>query len=160
MVKRSDGPDFIRRRGEDARRGDVLLSAGLRLGPGELSVLAQIGETSIPVSRRPRVAHIATGDELIPPDQVPGPGQIRDSNSTLISALLRTSDCDLLLQDRCGDDQEKLLGLIEAALEGDCDLLLLSGGASVGDYDFGPKVLEQLGFTIQFRQLDLRPGKP
>lgn len=159
-VKKRDGQNFIRQRGEEAKEGDVLLGEGLRLRAGELSLLAQVGEVAPIVSPRPRVAHIATGDELVPPDQVPGPGQIRDSNSTLIRALLLESGAELVTQERCGDDQETLRSLLEAVLSRGCDLLLISGGASVGDYDFGPRVLEQLGFKILFRQLDLRPGKP
>ncbi len=160
VINRREGPDFIRRRGEDARRGDVLLKAGVRLGPGELSLLSQIGETLPQVARQPRVAHVATGNELVAPEEAPAPGQIRDSNSTLVSALLRREGANLIAQNRCGDDQEALLRMIDTALGSDCDMLLLSGGASVGDYDFGPRVLEKLGFTIHFRQLDLRPGKP
>lgn len=160
VLKRREGPDFIRKRGEDARQGDVLLSEGRRLGAGELSLLAQVGAVSPMVSRKPRVAHIATGNELVPPDQSPAPGQIRDSNSTLIAALLHQAGAELVLQDRCDDEVDKLLATIDGALERGCDLLLLSGGASVGDYDFGPRVLEKRGFTIHFRQMDLKPGKP
>lgn len=160
VIKRREGPDFIRRRGEDAKQGDVLLSAGQRLKAGEMSLLAQVGEVGPLVSRRPRVAHIATGDELVPPEQIAAPGQIRDSNSTLIAALLQAAGAELVQQGRCGDNQEKLLALIDDALNRGSDLLLLSGGASVGDYDFGVRVLEQRGFTIHFRQMDLKPGKP
>jgi molybdopterin molybdotransferase len=161
IVLQKSGPqDFIRRRGEDARAGDVLLPSGTVLGAGELSLLAQIGLVEPLVSPIPRVVHIATGDELVAPDQEPQPGQIRDSNSTLVAALLAEQGIPLLQQARSGDDAVVLRERVRSLLDAGCDMVLLSGGASVGDYDFGPRVLQELGFTVHFRQLNLRPGKP
>ena len=154
-----DAKTWIRRRGEDARCGDVLLRAGTRLGAGELSLLAQLGVMQPRVSPAPRVIHFATGNELTDPATTPAAGQIRDSNSTLIAALLAERGAHLVRQRRCGDALETLTAEITAA--GDAwDALLISGGASVGDYDFGARALEALGFTIHFRQINLRPGKP
>ena len=156
---RRDAKTWIRHRGEDARRGDVLLRAGVRLGAGELALLAQLGVVQPRVSPAPRVIHFATGNELTDPAAVPGAGQIRDSNSTLIAALLADCGARLTHQRRCGDALDTLTADIAAA--GDAwDALLISGGASVGDYDFGARALEALGFTIHFRQINLRPGKP
>ena len=154
-----DAKTWIRHRGEDARRGDVLLRAGTRLGAGELALLAQLGVVEPRVSPAPRVIHFATGNELTDPAATPAAGQIRDSNSTLIAALLAERGAHLIRQRRCGDALETLTAEIAAA--GDAwDALLISGGASVGDYDFGTRALEALGFTIHFRQINLRPGKP
>ena len=154
-----DAKTWIRRRGEDARRGDLLLRAGVRLHAGELALLAQLGVVQPRVSPAPRVIHFATGNELTDPAAVPAVGQIRDSNSTLIAALLAECGARLAHQRRCGDALDTLTAGIAAA--GDAwDMLLISGGASVGDYDFGARALEALGFTIHFRQINLRPGKP
>ncbi|MCX6895263.1 MAG: molybdopterin molybdotransferase MoeA, partial [Verrucomicrobia bacterium] len=149
----------IRARGEDARRGDLLLAAGARLGAGELALLASLGVTQPLVSPAVRVAHITTGNELVDPAQTPSPGQIRDSNSTLVAALVQQFGGILARQERVTDDFELLLARARVAADG-CDLLLVSGGASVGDYDFGSRLLRALGFQIHFERISLRPGKP
>ena len=157
--QRRDARTWIRRRGEDARGGAVLLRAGVRLGAGEVSLLAQLGVVQPVVSPAVRVRHFTTGNELVDPSTTPGPGQIRDSNSALIAALVAENGARLVGQARCGDALEALTTAIETA-GADWDALLLSGGASVGDYDFGARALERLGFTLHFRQIQLRPGKP
>lgn len=150
----------IRQRGEDAHAGDRLLEAGLRLHAAELSLLAQLGQVAPLVYPPPRVIHVGTGGELVDPAQRPGLGQLRDSNSTLIAALLLEAGAQLLGQSRCGDDLGALVGALRTGSPGACDFLLISGGASVGDFDFGARALRELGFTIHFNQLNLRPGKP
>lgn len=149
----------IRRRGEDARRGDVLLRSGSRLGAGELALLASLGVVLPQVSPPVRVAHFVTGNELIDPAAAPAPGQIRDSNSTLVAAFLREHGGALTRQERVADDFDLLLAKTRE-VENGFDLLLLSGGASVGDYDFGKRLLMSLRFQIHFEKVDLRPGKP
>ena len=138
----------IRRRGEDAQAGAVLLRAGTRLGAAELALLAQLGAMAPLVSPTVRALHFTTGNELVDPATEPAAGQIRDSNATLVA------------QSRCGDSLEALAGAIESVGAETWDVLLISGGASVGDYDFGARALERLGFGIHFRQINLRPGKP
>ncbi len=150
----------IRHRGEDARQGSVLLTAGTRLAPAELALLAHVGITEPHVSPAVRAVHFTTGNELVAPTSQPAPGEIRDTNSTLISGLLAERGARLVHQSRCEDSLEALAGAIEATGTDTWDLLLISGGASVGDYDFGARALERLGFTIHFRQMNLRPGKP
>lgn len=149
----------IRRRGEDARQGDLLLKAGTRLGAGELALLASLGVTQPKVSPPVRVAHFATGNELIEPSQNPEAGQIRDSNSTLVAALVHQFGGEVSRQERVADDFNLLLEKVRAD-DDNFDLLLVSGGASVGDYDFGRKLLGALGFQIYFEKINLRPGKP
>jgi molybdopterin molybdotransferase len=150
----------VRQRGEDARQGSVLLRAGVRLGAAELSLLAQVGVMSPLVSPAVRALHFTTGNELVDPSTQPAPGQIRDTNSTLVAALLAERGVELVRQGRCHDSLEALSNTIAAAGPDTWDLLLISGGASVGDYDFGARALEALGFQIHFRQMNLRPGKP
>lgn len=150
--------DFIRRRGENRRAGDVVVSAGTRLGPPELAALAAAGVASPAVTRAPRCVHLVTGDELVAPDRTPVGAQIRDSNSTLIGALLAQHGAELVAHRALGDD----LDAATAALAGlpSHDLLLISGGASVGDRDIARPLLERAGYEAHFHGVDLRPGKP
>ena len=150
----------VRRRGEDAAAGTVLLHRGTQLGAVESSLLAQVGHTQPLVGTAPRIFHVVTGSELVPPDQTPGHGEIRDSNSTLIAGLIAASGGRLVAAQRAGDDLQKLLAVLGSQPDFDWDILLISGGASVGDYDFGARALRELGFSIHFTQLNLRPGKP
>ncbi len=149
----------VRKRGDDARVGDLLLRRGTRLGAGELALLASLGVIEPHVSPPVRVAHFTTGNELVPPSETPGQGQIRDSNSTLVSAFVRQFGGEISRQEIVPDNFDLLREHVER--DGDnFDLLLVSGGASVGDYDFGKKLLAALGFKIHFEKINLRPGKP
>ena len=152
--------DYIRRRGEDARAGDRLLGPGLRLGPAEIGLLANLGVVAPLVSPRCRTAHFATGDELVDPAEEPGPSRIRDSNSALVRAFAETQGAIMTHQERVADDADLLTARLRLAMDAGCDLLLISGGASVGAYDFGRTALERLGFQIRFEKVNLRPGKP
>ncbi|HUC86289.1 MAG TPA: gephyrin-like molybdotransferase Glp [Candidatus Acidoferrales bacterium] len=149
----------IRRRGEDARKGELLLKSGIRLGPGDLALLAGLGVTRPKVSPLVRVAHFATGNELVAPDKKPRPGMIRDSNSSLVAALTARFGGEIVRQERLPDEFSGLLKKARS-LNAAFDLLLLSGGASVGDYDYGKRLLTALGFRIHFAAINLRPGKP
>jgi len=149
---------FIRRRGENRRAGDPVVAAGTVLGPPELAALAAVGVHRPEVTRAPRCAHLVTGNELIAPDQTPAGAQIRDSNSTLIAVLLAQHSVELTGQRRVTDE----LAVARAAVEAmpAHDVLLISGGASVGDHDFARPLLTALGYTLHFQQVNLRPGKP
>jgi molybdopterin molybdotransferase len=149
----------IRLRGEDAKAGQPLVQAGARLDAGALALLASAGCARPLVSPRPRVAHFTTGDELVPPHQTPGPGQIRDSNSILIRGLLQNIPCDLE-QAHLPEDFETAWRQLDLKRLAPVDLILVSGGASVGDRDFTRPLLERLGFEIIFTQVNVRPGKP
>ena len=157
-VVRSESPAYIRRRGENRRAGDVLVAAGTRLGPPELAALAHAGLTQPEVTRAPRCAHLVTGNELVAPDQTPAGAQIRDSNSMLIAALLARHGAELVGQTRAPDDLATARATVEALPAH--DVLLISGGASVGDHDIARPLLESLGYTLHFHALNLRPGKP
>jgi molybdopterin molybdotransferase len=148
----------VRRQGEDARAGSILVPSGVSLGAVELSLFAQLGQTHPLVAPRPRVFHVRTGDEIVSPELEPGPGQIRDSNSTLMAALVSDAGCDLVAQAVANDTLESLMDACNGT--GEAHILLISGGASVGDYDYGRRALAEMGFSIRFTALNLRPGKP
>jgi molybdopterin molybdotransferase len=156
---RSDSP-HVRHRGEDAKRGDVLIPAGTRLGSGACALLASAGVVSPRVAEKVRAVHITTGDELVDPASVPASGQIRDSNSTLLAGLLPETGVDLVAQEHCKDSLRALVASVQSRSASECEILLISGGASVGEYDFGAKALIESGYTIHFNRLNLRPGKP
>ena len=157
-VKFASFPDplFIRAKGSEAKPGDIILPTGAPLGAAELAMLAQVGAVSPLVVRRPVVRHISTGGEIVPPGQTPPEGKIRDTNTTLLHALLGNLGIGSVSSSHCADDPAALAGMCAEP----CDLLLISGGASVGDYDFGAEALRRLGFTIHFDKVNLRPGKP
>ena len=152
--------DYIRRRGEDARAGDTLLASGLRLGPAEIALLASVGIVRPLVSPPCRVAHFATGDELVDPGENPGPSRIRDSNSALVRAFAQAEGGVMTHQARVEDDVDVLTQKLGLALDAGCDLALISGGASVGAYDFGRVALDRLGFQMHFEKINMRPGRP
>jgi molybdopterin molybdotransferase len=150
----------IRRRGEDARAGDVLLQPGTPLDAAALAVLASIGRASVSVSRAPRVFHLTTGDEIVSPEQPLGPGQIRNSNAFLIGALCREWGAGTVTHRHAPDDLEAMTGQLDQFGASTHDLVLLSGGSGAGKYDFTAELFRHLGAEICFRQVDLRPGKP
>lgn len=150
----------IRRRGENARAGDVVIGTGTLLTPPAMGTLASIGVPEIRVSRRVRVHVIVTGDELRDPHEPVGPCEIRESNGpTICSTLDALPWIDALPASRVPDDPDRIRRAIRSALE-EADALLLSGGVSMGRYDFIPSILDDLGCEQVFHRLDQRPGKP
>ncbi|MDB6068999.1 MAG: molybdopterin molybdenumtransferase MoeA [Verrucomicrobiales bacterium] len=147
---------FVRQKGCEALPGHVILRAGSLLGAVELAMLAQVGAVFPLVIPPPTVRHLATGGELVDPSKKPGPGRIRDTNSSLLRALLTADGITDLNSGRIADDPEAML----LAADGNADLLLISGGAGAGDFDFGAVTLRRLGWTIHFDRVNLRPGKP
>lgn len=157
-VLRRDAVRNIRFRGEDARTGDELVKSGTILHPGAVGLLASVGWAHPRVTRQSRVLHIATGNELVLPEQRRVHGQIRDSNSALVRAFLGRWGL-VPEQRRIGEDAAQLeSALAHAGL--DLDLLLISGGASVGKHDFTRQLLEEAGFSIPVHKTTARPGKP
>lgn len=157
---RKPSPSLIRPQGSHARKGDTLLGAPSQLQPGSLALLASLGVTQPEVSRLPRVAHLVTGSELVDPSSQAQKGQIRDSNSTMIRSLLLAYPANPVWHARVGDDRKAFVQSLSAALRHRADLVLLSGGSSVGDQDHTASVLEELGFRILIQQVAVRPGKP
>jgi len=149
----------FRLRGSEVKAGATLLEAGTRLGAGALALLATAGCVQPLVSPRLRVSHFTIGDELVAPEQTPGPGQIRDSNSLLIGGLLAQFPTDLE-QARLPEEFTAAVAQLAGTSVRSADLVLISGGASVGAKDFTRSLLERLGFEIVFAQVNIRPGKP
>lgn len=148
----------IRRRGEIVAAGAPLLRAGDRLTPGAMAVLATHGLSEVEVHRRPRVHVITTGDEVVPPDTTPEPGQLRDSHTDFLLAAGASLGLDFRHLGIAPDRREELERLIERGLEG--DVLLLCGGVSKGEFDLVEGALERFGYRILFDEVAVQPGKP
>lgn len=161
VIRRPPTSELIRRRGSQARAGDRLLPPGTRLNPGALALLASVGITRPLVARRARVAHLVTGGELVPPDARPAPGSIRDSNSTLVAALLAADGgADLVAHARAGETAASVAAGFSRLAAYAPDLLLISGGSSVGEHDHTARLLAEHGFQLVVDQVASRPGKP
>ena len=150
----------VRRAGLDFRQGDVLLEQGRRLSGRDLALAAAMNYPTLSVHRRPKVAVLATGDELVLPGAAPGPAQIVYSNGYAIMALARREGADVsdlgIVPDRIDDT----ITALRQARALDADILLTSGGASVGDYDLIQQALASEGLALSFWKIALRPGKP
>lgn len=147
---------FVRKKGSEAVPGQVVLPSGSVLGGTELAILAQAGAVLPSVYPAPSVRHVATGNELVDPSEIPAPGMIRDTNTSLLRGLAAGLGIARFQSSRVGDD----LALLVKAADVPDDLVLLSGGASVGAYDYGARALRALGYEIHFDRVNLRPGKP
>ncbi|HIK54177.1 MAG TPA: molybdopterin molybdotransferase MoeA [Synechococcales cyanobacterium M55_K2018_004] len=150
---------FVRKQGEFYRAGTTLLPAGTRLTAAAIATLAAAQCCSIPVYRRPRVAILSTGNELVAPEQPLQPGQIVDSNQYALAALVAQSGAEPICLGIVPDEPAKLAGAIAQALT-ICDLVISSGGVSVGDYDYVEQILTSLGATLHIRSVAIKPGKP
>ena len=148
----------VRRAGEDIAPGAPVLAAGHRLGPGELAVLASLGQAAVRVGRRPRLTILSTGDELCPLGRAPRPGQIISSNEHALTAQAREAGAEVLAAALVPDDRAAIEAALIAAL--DCDVLVTSGGVSVGDHDHVRGAMEAVGIAIDFWKVAMRPGKP
>ncbi len=151
-------PEFVRPRGGDFHAGDALIPADRRLSARDLTLAAAMGHGTLAVRRSPRVAILATGDELVAPGVTPGPDQIVCSNTFGIAAMLRAAGAEPRLLGIARDTRESLEAHVAAA-EG-ADILLTVGGASVGDHDLVGPVLKGRGMTLDFWNIAMRPGKP
>lgn len=149
----------VRLAGEDVRLGEVVLAEGMPLRPQEIGMLASVGRPTALVHRRPRVAIMATGDEVAGIDAEPGPGQIRDINSYSVAAQVREAGGLPILLGIAADRAEALSGRIRAGLGAGADMLVTSGGVSVGDFDLVKQVLAAEGH-IDFWWVNIKPGKP
>jgi molybdopterin molybdotransferase len=144
--------------GAEARRGDSLLARGTRIDEAVIAVAASVGTARIQVYARPKVAILSTGDELVGINETPGPSQIRNSNSHSLAAQVRKTGGEPAILPIAPDEKTRLRSLIEEGLRS--DLLLLSGGVSVGRYDFVEQVLEDLGAEFFFTGALIQPGRP
>ena len=145
-------------RGDDVFPGKEILPAGRVLTAQDLGALAAIGKTSVPAARRVKVGVISTGDELVSPDETPGPGQVRDVNAPLLTAMLRDFGAEALSYGIVADDEQLLRQKMQTAAR-DCDAVILSGGSSVGVKDAACRIIESMG-ELLLHGIAIKPGKP
>ncbi|MBN8964931.1 MAG: molybdopterin molybdotransferase MoeA, partial [Rhizobiales bacterium] len=150
----------IRPAGLDFREGDLRLEAGRRLTLRDIALAAAMNHAHVPVHRRPRVAVISTGDELVPVGTAPGPAQIVSSNGFCLAAMARAEGAEARDFGIVPDKLEATIAAIRAARDWGADVLLTAGGASVGDYDLVQDALRSEGLDLSFWKVALRPGKP
>lgn len=146
-------------RGFEVRAGETIITAGETITPARAAVLATFGYAEVPVASRPRVALISTGSELVRVDEVPAPGQIRDSNTFALNGYVRSAGAEVVSARLVDDDFDATVAAIESSLAL-ADVLLLSGGVSMGDYDLVKPALQSLGAEIHFERVAMHPGKP
>ncbi|MFC1586223.1 gephyrin-like molybdotransferase Glp [Fibrobacterota bacterium] len=158
-AEQKSGKTNIRRRAEDIKEGDCVLRAGTRIHAAEIAVLASVGCASVPVSVAPLVGVIATGDELVEPGEKPDGACIRNSNSYQLCAQIEQMNCRPRYFGIGGDKPEELDRLLKTAMA-QCDVILLSGGVSMGDFDYVPDVLRRNNIELLFEKVSVKPGKP
>jgi molybdopterin molybdotransferase len=151
------GENFVPR-GAEALAGQVLLDRGRRLDHAGIAIAASVGKSRVQVFRKPRVAVLSTGDEVVEIDATPGPAQIRNSNSYSLAAQIQNAGGEPVRLAIAPDEQPRLRALIQEGL--DCDLLLLTGGVSMGKYDLVEQVLGELQAEFYFTGAEIQPGRP
>ena len=149
----------IARRGSDCPAGKPVLSRGTEMTPAAIAVAASVGASQIQVFEPPRVVVMSSGDELVPIDQSPRSEQIRNSNGPMLVSLLDRLGCNARDAGWVRDDPASIRAAIQSIIS-DCDVLLLSGGMSMGEYDFIPRVLQEMNADLRITKLKIKPGKP
>jgi molybdopterin molybdotransferase len=149
---------FIHRRGADVGGGRVVLARGTRMEAAQIAVAATVGAHHVEVFAAPRVAVLSTGDELVDVGDVPGGAQIRNSNGPMLVALLRRLGCEVADLGVVRDDPKAIRAAMREGFEH--DVLFVSGGMSMGTYDYVPRLLPELGFDLRITKLRIKPGKP
>ncbi len=148
----------VRPIGSDLQSGDTLVGAGTVIGPAEIGLLASLGRSTVKVVRRPRFSILSTGDELVEPDQQPGPGQIRDSNRFSLVVAAETAGAEVIWTGHAPDDEPSLRAVLLERIEAS-DAVITSGGVSMGEKDYVKAILNEIA-TVHFRRLFMKPGKP
>ena len=148
----------VRRRGEDMRAGDTVIARGTRIGPAEIGVLASLGQSSVTVGRKPTIAILATGNEVVEVDAPRRAGAIVNSNSYALAALAREAGAEPQLRGIVSDTREATVAALRDAL--DCDFIVTSGGVSAGAYDFVKDSIADLGADTRVWRVAMKPGKP
>ena len=158
VVERVEPGENVRPRGGDIAAGDPVVPAGAACGPAQLGALAAVGLETVRCARRPRVAVLATGSELRRPGEPLGPGEIYESNTVMLAAQLRRAGADAEVHGAVADDADATRAALERGL--DADVLLTSGGVSVGEHDLVRGLLAELGAVEVFWRVAVKPGKP
>lgn len=150
----------VRPKGQDFSEGDVIVRAGEQMTPARLTVAAAMNHPALTVLVRPKVAILATGDELLPPGSTPGADQIIASNSFGVAAIARENGADVIDLGIIGDDRAAITAAVRKAVESGVNVLVTLGGASVGDHDLVQPALKDAGMVLDFWKIAMRPGKP
>jgi molybdopterin molybdotransferase len=158
-VHKHGGPSHVCKQAEDIKTGDVILKAGTRLGALEIANLISSGITTVEVSRQPRLSILSTGDEIVDDPAQIGPGKIMNSNGPMLAALARRHGLPVIGRRVLRDDEDATHRGIRAALE-EADVAVLTGGVSVGQFDFVLDSLSEAGLRVRFSRLAVKPGKP
>lgn len=148
----------IRQQGDDVKVGETIILKGTKIGPAEMGLLASLGVSHVNVFRKPVVAILTTGNELIGVSEIPGPGQIRNSNAYTLFAMLTHLECETKILDPARDEEGSLQTSISKGLG--YDVLITSGGVSVGKHDRVIEIMRQAGVDIKFWKVNVKPGKP
>ncbi len=148
----------IYRRAGDCAAGSTVLARGTILGPAQIAVAASMGAAAVEVFAQPTVSILGTGDEIVPADQTPAPWQIRNSNSPMLRALLTQLGCNVRDLGIVRDDPQLIRRQIRLGFE--TDALFITGGMSMGEHDYVPKLLVEMGVDLKIRKLRIKPGKP
>ncbi len=149
---------FIAGRGSDVKRGAVVLCRGARIGPAQLAVAASVGGAHVKTFAKPQAAVLATGDELVPVDGSPGPAQIRNSNSPMLVSLLKRLGCEVTDLGVVRDTPEAVRNALLDGMR--FPVLFITGGMSMGEYDYVPRMLLDLSVDLKVTKLRIKPGKP
>ncbi|HMB95483.1 MAG TPA: gephyrin-like molybdotransferase Glp [Tepidisphaeraceae bacterium] len=159
QILHADDPSrFITHRGADCAAGTIVLRRGMKLEAAQLAVAASFGVSLVDIFAKPQAAVLSTGDELVAIDAMPGTAQIRNSNNIMLVSLLRRLGCDVTDLGTAPDNIEKIREMIQRGLQ--FDALFVTGGMSMGEYDFVPKILAELGVELKITKLRIKPGKP
>jgi molybdopterin molybdotransferase len=149
----------IAAKGEDVKKGDIVLNTGIFIKPQDIAVMAAVGKTKTVVSKTPRIAVISSGDELVEPYEIPGISRIRNTNAYQLMAQMENTCAAGKYYGIAKDDEQETYMIIERAIR-ENDIVLVTGGVSMGDFDFIPGVLEKAGVRILFSRVAVQPGKP
>lgn len=159
IFKEAQSDKHIRKKGEEIQEGDVLIPKGTVLSPGEIGTLSTFGYREVSVAKKPRIAIFGTGDELVEPGENLKPGQIYNSNLYVFTELAVRAGSDIIMRDVIKDDRESLREFLEEALD-TCDVVISSGGVSMGRFDYVREVFVELGVQEHFWKVAQKPGKP
>lgn len=146
-------------KGEDVKAGDIVLNKGKMIEPQDIALFASVGHTEVIVARKPKIGIMSTGDELVEPDKVPEYSQIRNSNAYQLLSQVKRAGGEGRYYGIAPDIEETTYEMISKAL-GENDIVVLTGGVSMGDFDFVPAVMKRAGANILFDQINVQPGKP